>query len=170
MSGGPRPAGVNEHATETAAGGAFDPLRLVSVGLALVAASVHVWWGTPRTVLYLAAGTMPDPRPPLFVLTGALVMAGVVALYAGTDERRLYALGIAVMLAWSAGYVWWHLGGHGGLLPGVDGYGHRVGLATLFSDAHLLRPLDLLSMVTQLGAAAGFALLYRRAGDDGDGA
>lgn len=136
-------------------------LRLVGVQLAVVAASIHVWWGTPRALIYLRAGTAADPRPFLFLVSAAAVFAGVVALAAGYAPRRLYTLGAAVMFLYSVGYVWWHLGGHGGAIPGVAGYGHPrlSNLDTLLSDAHLFRPLDALAMGSQLGALVAFLVL-----------
>jgi hypothetical protein len=139
-------------------------LRMVGVQLAVVAAAIHLWWGVPRAVVYLRAGTAADPRPYLFVVSALLVFAGVVALYAGANQRALFGLGAGVMALYAVGYVQWHLGGHGGIVPGVEGYGHGGPsvVGTLLSSDHLFRPLDALAMSAELGALACFLALLLR--------
>lgn len=133
-------------------------LRLVGVQLAVVSAAVHVWWGFPRLLVYAQSGVFPDPRPALFLVSAAAILAGVVALVGGVPERPLYAAGIAVLAAYSLGYVGWHLGDHGGFLPGLTGASHaEATLPVLLS--HLAEPADAISMAAQLGAIVCFALL-----------
>lgn len=133
-------------------------VKLVGVQLAVVSAAVHVWWGFPRFLVYAQAGTFPDPRPVLFLASAALILAGVVALVAGVPERPLYAAGIAVLATYTVGYVAWHLGDHGGFLPGLTGATHtEPALPVLF--AHLADPADAVSMLAQVGAIACFAVL-----------
>ena len=139
-------------------------LKLVGVQLAVVSAAVHVWWGFPRLLVYAQAGTFPDPRPILFLVSAALILAGVVALVGGVPERPLYAAGIALLAAYSVGYVAWHLGDHGGFLPGLTGATHTEPVVPVLL-AHLADPADAISMLAQLGAIACFALLLA-AGDN----
>jgi hypothetical protein len=146
-------------------------LRIVGVQLAVVSAAIHLWWGLPRALVYLRVGTVADPRPYLFVVSAVAVVVGVAWLYAGGPRRKLYALGASVMALYAVGYVWWHLGGHGGAIPGVQGYGHPdlSNLGVLLSDGHLFRPLDALAMVTQLGALACFlGLLFGPVAESAD--
>jgi hypothetical protein len=141
-----------------------DVLRLVGVQLAVVSAAVHVWWGFPRLLVYAQAGTFPDPRPVLFLVSAAAILAGVVALVAGVRERPLYAAGIAVLSAYSLGYVAWHLGDHGGFLPGLTGATHTEPVLPVLV-AHLADPADAVSMAAQLGAIVCFALLLAADGN-----
>lgn len=133
-------------------------LELVGVQLAVVSAAVHVWWGFPRFLVYARAGTFPDPRPPLFLLSAAAVLVGVVALAAGVRKRPLYAAGLAVMAGYSLGYVGWHLGDHGGFLPGLTGATHTEPALPILL-AHLADPADAVAMAAQIGAICCFAAL-----------
>lgn len=86
--------------------------------LAIAAAGLHLVWGLPRLVAYLGIGRMPDPRPPLFVLSALVVAAAVVAYHAGVPERLPYAVVGLVMAGYLVGYAGWHVAGHPVLAPG----------------------------------------------------
>lgn len=127
-------------------------LRLIAVQSTLASVALHLLWGLPRAVIYFRTGTIADPRPYLFVVSGVALLAAVTALYFDAKHptpTQIYAFCAGVLALYVVGYLWWHLGGHGGLIPGVKGYGHPdlSNLGVLFSDAHLYRPLDLASMV-----------------------
>lgn len=91
--------------------------RVVGVQAAAVSAVVHLIEGVPRLAVYLPLLSFRDPRPYLFVPSGLLLLGVAVAVLAGARDRRLYSFGAGVMATYAAGYVWWHLTGHGGLLP-----------------------------------------------------
>ena len=134
-------------------------VKLVGVQLALVSAVIHLWWGVPRLLVYLPIGSLADPRPYLFVISGVAIFIGAAILSLGGPPRILYALGIGTMLAYALGYVAWHLTGHGGFLPGVAGYGHAEDPLQVVVDHLADDPLALAAMVVELGAVACFALL-----------
>lgn len=94
-------------------------LRIAGAQSALVAAGLHLVWGLPRLAVYLGAGRLPDPRPLLFVLSALAIGAAALALYRGAPARPIYALLIAVMVAYALGYLGWHLAGHP--IMGPDG-------------------------------------------------
>ncbi|MFC7095866.1 hypothetical protein [Halobaculum marinum] len=139
-------------------------LRVAGVQLGLIAIALHLYWGLPRAVVYLRAGTFADPRPYLFVVSGVALAVALLALYAVPERvsaRAVYAFAVAVLAVWIAGYVWWHLGGHGGAIPGVKGYGHPdlANLDILLSDQHLFKPFDLATNATGAGALVAFGTL-----------
>ncbi len=142
----------NESTTESAG---LVVARLVAGQAAFVAATVHLWWGFPRLFAYLQAGSFADPRPYLFVPSGLVLLGVVGAMLLGRRDKALYAVAAAVLAAYVLGYVWWHLGDHGGLVPG----GHAQGpLATILE--HLLaEPRDFVSMFAELVGLGAFAAL-----------
>jgi len=122
-------------------------VRIIGVQFGLVAVGLHFMWGLPRALIYVDTGTIADPRPYLFVLSGVAVTLALLGLYMVPEyfpEREVFAFTAVMMTVWIGGYVWWHLGGHGGAIPGVDGYGHPSlsNVELLLSDQHLFRPLD----------------------------
>ncbi|KTG11657.1 hypothetical protein AUR64_00245 [Haloprofundus marisrubri] len=129
--------------------------RLVAGQAAFVAATIHLWWGFPRMLAYLQAGSFVDPRPYLFVPSGLVLLGVVGAMLLGRRDKALYAVAAAVLAAYVLGYAWWHLGDHGGLVPG----GHALGpLATILE--HLLaQPRDFVSMFAELVGLGAFAAL-----------
>ena len=130
--------------------------RLLGAQLAGVAAAVHLWWGLPRLIVYLQAGSFADPRPYLFVPSAILLLVAATAILLGVPARRLAALSVGVMLTYAVGYAWWHLTDHGGMIPG----GHTdTPVATVVG--HLLDdPLAMVAMVTELLGSAALAVLF----------
>lgn len=103
-------------------------LELAALQLAGVVAAIHLWWGLERFVeRYLLYGYFSDPRPLVFVLTSMGIIAGVVYVVLGGRRKPVYLAGIGLFLAYLSGYFWWHLTGHGGALPGMDGHSHYHG-------------------------------------------
>jgi hypothetical protein len=103
-------------------------LELLALQLAGVIAAVHLWWGLERFVeRYLIYGYLRDPRPLIFVVTTMAIIAGVAYVTLGGRRKPVYLAGIGLLLAYLSGYFWWHLTGHGGALPGMDGHSHYHG-------------------------------------------
>ena len=130
--------------------------RLVGAQLAGIAAAIHLWWGVPRLAVYLQVGSVVDPRPYLFVPSAFLLLVAATGLLVGVPARRLSALAISIMLTYLIGYTWWHLGDHGGLIPG--GHAHNP-VATV--AAHLADdPLALVAVVAEALGSAVLAALF----------
>ena len=91
--------------------------RVVGVQAAAASAAIHLIEGVPKLAVYLPLLSFRDPRPYLFVPSGLLLLAISAAVLYGYRYRRLYSLGAGVMATYMAGYVWWHLTDHGGLVP-----------------------------------------------------
>ena len=138
--------------------------RLVAAGLAFLIAIVHLYWGMPRLTAYLMAGTMPDPRPPLFVLSGVAILVGVSIVAAGGDRRPIYVAGIALMLTYLLGYVAWHtVLDHGGFWPwGPGGHAHGGNPVVVIAQHLLADPLALVSKAAELCLLVLLVVLYRR--------
>lgn len=139
-------------------------VRLLAVQAAVVTAAVHLAWALPRLAVYLPLGQFADLRPYLFVPASLVLLGVATAELRGVHARRLYSLAVGVLLTFAAGYAWWHLTGHGGLVPG-----HRAADPVATVLGHLLDdPLAFVAMLAELVGAAAFAALYvlegRRAG------
>jgi hypothetical protein len=112
-------------------------LELVALQLAGVVAAIHLWWGLERFVeRYLLYGYLRDPRPFLFVVTTMGIIAGVTYVVLGGRRKPVYLAGIGLFVAFLSGYFWWHLTGHGGVLPGIEGYGHYGADSHSHSHSH----------------------------------
>ena len=140
-----------------------DALRIVGAGLAFLVAIVHLYWGMPRLIAYLNVGTMPDPRPPLFVLSGVAILIGVTIVAAGGDRRPVYVAGIALMLAYLLGYGAWHtVLGHGAFWPwGPGGHVHGGNPIVVIAEHLVADPLALVSKLAELALLAILIVLYR---------
>lgn len=144
-------------------------VRIIGVQFGLVAVGLHFMWGLPRALVYFETGTLADPRPYLFVASGIAVTLALLGLYMVPEyfpERKVFAFAAVMMSVWIGGYVWWHLGGHGGAIPGVDGYGHpELGnVAILFSDQHLFQPLDFATVSSEVIAISAYLWLLATGG------
>lgn len=99
-------------------------LRAAAAALVFVTAAYHLWWGFPRSLVYLAAldGTVPpDPRPFLFVALALVLLAGPYLVTRDLVSLRNAYVGATLLLAGSiAAWVFWHATGHGAFL--VDGF------------------------------------------------
>ena len=132
-------------------------------------AGVHLYWGIPRFVAYASIGTMPDPRPLAFVLSGHAILVALTLILLGTvDSRRIYVPGMVLMVVHLVSYAAWHtVLGHG--VPGATataGHGHshlHLGNALLVVFEHVVNsPLALVSKVAELGVLVVLAGLYVR--------
>lgn len=129
----------------------FDAnVGIIGVALAYIVAGIHLTHpklGMPRLVLLASTGNLSllvsHPRPLAFVLSGLAIVAGVSLVIWGYRRRALYAFGIALMIAYIAGYFAWHFSGHGGFLPGREPLLHGLSplenvVAHLTGDARAL--------------------------------
>ena len=113
-------------------------LRGISGLTALLVAWIHILhpqYGITQLLLLLEVGTLYDPRPPLFVVSGVLLLVGIVVCYFGLfgiPRRYLYLAGIVLMGGYLSGYFLWHtVLDHGAFWPYIEGHGHsNVGLTT----------------------------------------
>ena len=84
-------------------------LELAAVTLAAMTATIHLSLGASGFVEYVATGDRPGVLAPLFVLTGVVIVAGIVAGMVGTiGRRRLYTAGLLLMIVHLVAYVDWH--------------------------------------------------------------
>lgn len=148
-----------------------ERLKLVAGVLAVVVAGIHLYWGIPRFAVYASIGTMPDPRPLAFVLSGHAIMAGLtIAVTGHLDRGRLYLPGMALMLAHLLGYAAWHTVFRHGVAGSEASHSHGpLGFAeaVVVVGEHLVNsPLALVSKVTEfalLGSLVALYLVERRA-------
>lgn len=147
--------------------------RPVVAGLVFVTAAYHLWWGFPRTLIYLQGlgtlsrqGLIPDPRPFLFVAFALVLLVGP---YLVTREyvsiRRAYQAGIALMILSFFAWIAWHETGHGAFLTGTpapDSGGHSHGnvLVTIY-DHYVTTPIEGVVKSVELLAAGLFGWLLR---------
>jgi hypothetical protein len=99
-------------------------VELLALQLAGLVVATHVYWGLDRFAEQLRYGVYVDPRPVLFVLSSAAIIAGVAYAALGGRREPVYALGIGLMLLYVFGYWGWHLMGHLPALPWVDSQSH----------------------------------------------
>lgn len=143
-----------------------DYLKYTTVVLLLVVAGIHLYWGIPRFTAYASVGTMPDPRPLAFVLSGhAIVLAITLVVLGVIESRRTYLPGIALMLVHLVGYAAWHtVLSHGGEAVASGGHSHdhiHVGDIVLDLIQHLVNsPLALGSKLTELTVVLLLSSLY----------
>lgn len=147
--------------------------RAVVAALVFITASYHLWWGFPRSLIYLRGlsslagrGLVPDPRPFLFV---AFAVALLVGPYLVTREyvrlARAYQVGAVLMVLSVLAWIFWHETGHGAFLidapaPEPAGHSHGTVLHTIY-DHYVTTPLEGVIKTTELTAAALFGWLLR---------
>jgi len=148
-------------------------LRAVAAALVFVTAAYHLWWGFPRSLVYLAAfgtGVPPDPRPFLFVALGLLLLAGpYLVSFDVVSLRTAYAGGALLLVGSIAAWVTWHATGHGAFL--VDGFsapasggGHSHGnqnTVLLILDHFNTEPVEGAIKLVETAAVAVFVTLLR---------
>lgn len=140
------------------------PITAGMAGLVGVLHFFHPAHGFPRLLQYLQFWVAPDPRPFAFTLSGLAIFAGIGLAIADIHRKKLYTLGIAMMLTFLLGYGAWHtLLGHGTFWPTIksDGHAHVNPLVTigghLFNDGYAL-----LSKILEAALLVLLALCYRR--------
>lgn len=140
-----------------------DRVTLVAVGLALIVAGIHLQWGLPRFAVYATVGTMADPRPLAFVLSGHAIAGGITLAALGVVERRrLYLPGMALMVVHLVAYAAWHTV----LAHGVGGGSHHEQMTPLIGLHVVLEhvvnaPRALASKVAEATLLVLLAWLYR---------
>jgi len=150
-------------------------LRGVAAALVFVTAAYHLWWGFPRSLVYLQAfgtGVPPDPRPFLFVALGVLLLAGPYLVSFDVVSLRAAYAGAALLLVGSiAAWVTWHATGHGAILvdgfsaPASGGGGHSHGnqnTVLLILDHFNTEPVEAAIKVVEAAAVAIFGTLLWR--------
>lgn len=141
-------------------------LRYVAAGLAFLVGGIHAFHpslGFPRLVEYALIGSLFDPRPLVFTLSGIAIFAGVLLAYNGIARREIHLLGIVLMVTFLGGYVLWHtLLDHGAFWPTIPSQGHTdLGTVELVV-LHLQRkPLELVSKTAETLLALILVVLYR---------
>lgn len=132
--------------------------------LAVIVAGLHLYWGIPRFLLYASIGSMPDPRPIAFVLSGHAILIAVTLVPAGVlQARSLYLPGIALMVIHISGYAAWHTV----LSHGVSGTDHTHGTHNLLDQFHIVlehvvnSPLALSSKTAEFAVLVFLVVLYR---------
>lgn len=128
-------------------------LHFLGVQGTLVSALVHLWMGVPLLVVYLPLWEFYDPRGYLFVPSALLLLVVLAGLYFDRAVRPLLALGVVILLGYVAGYVWWHLGDHGGTVP--SGHSHESPLS-LVVEHFVDDPLAFFAIVVELVGAGSF--------------
>lgn len=150
-------------------------LRGVAAALVFATAAYHLWWGLPRSIIYLQAveslsgrGLPPDPRPFFFVAMAAALLAGpylVTRRIIGL--RDAYIAGTVILLGSIAGWVFWHTTGHGAFLvdgfsaPAASNAGHHHDQSTvaLVLDHFVVEPVEGVIKIIELSAIAIFVTL-----------
>lgn len=103
-------------------------LRLVGAALSAFVASIHLLHpqlGAPRLIAFIEVGTLFDPRPLAFTVSGFLIVFGVLLVYNRLYVRHVYFGGIVLMATYLVGYVAWHtVLDHGGFWPHIPAHGH----------------------------------------------
>lgn len=142
-------------------GRARTALEFVASQLVFAAGLIHVVLGARNWLRWLGAGFLlpRDVRWPLFVLSGLAVLAGLYAASRTADRRPYYVAGIVVMLGYVVAYFGWHLGGHRPLLLLGPAAGTEAITVHWFLDHLFAGPLETVSVVAELLAAAALAAL-----------
>ncbi|WP_324663208.1 hypothetical protein [Haloarcula sediminis] len=148
-------------------------LRGVALALVFVTAAYHLWWGFPRSLVYLNAfgtGVPPDPRPFLFVALGAVLLAGpYLVTFDVVSLRTAYAGAALVLVGSIAAWVFWHATGHGAFLADgfsapASGGGHSHGEqnTVLLILSHFdTEPVEGAIKLVETAAVVIFAALFR---------
>ena len=96
------------------------------------------------------------------IIAPILLVVVLVGLSFDRAVRPLLVLGTVVLLGYVVGYVWWHLGDHGGLVP----HGHTHASPVTLVVEHVAADLAAFAtIVNELGGADAF--VGRLAGGDG---
>jgi hypothetical protein len=158
-------------------------LRRAAAALIFVTAAYHLWWGFPRSLVYLtaadslsASGLPPDPRPFLFVAFGLALLAGPYFVTRRIVPIRYAYLGAIVLLTGSIlAWIGWHATGHGAFLidglsapAGDDGHTHGTQNTVLLIVDHFdTEPTETAIKVVEAAAAAILCFLRFRDTDVG---
>lgn len=140
-------------------------LGLVAGTLAVVVAGLHLYWGMPRFAVYVTVGTMPDPRPLAFVLSGHAILVGVTLVAIDRlDRQRLYLPGMVLLVMHLLGYAAWHTVFRHGFVESSTGHTHDshglVDAGVVVLEHVVNSPLAFASKFTELVLLGCLAVLY----------
>lgn len=100
-------------------------------------------------MIHLQVGTLFDPRPLAFTVSGFLIIFGILLVYHGLFVQRVYIGGILLMLLFLVGYGTWHtVLEHGGFWPHIHAHGHHDTSAIEIIWVHLVN--DTIAMVSKI--------------------
>jgi len=141
-------------------------LRILGATLAAFVAGIHLLHpqlGLPRLIVYLQVGTLFDPRPLLFTLSGLAILAGIVLAYRGVAVEYVYLGGMLLMVTYVLGFVVWHtVLGHGAFWPHLPGQRHtELGFVENVLTHMAVEPVELVSKLAELALLAVLGVLYR---------
>lgn len=152
-------------------------LRVAAAGLVFGTAAFHLWWGLPRSIIYLqvadrwlGTGLPPDPRPFLFVPFAAVLLAGPYLVTRRlVTLRTAYVAGTVLMALSIAAWAGWHLTGHGAFLyggfetsGGATGHSHDTGPVHLLLDHFVTEPVEsAVKTIEGIAIALFVTLLWR---------
>ena len=137
-------------------------LRFAAAQLVFVAGLLHLGLGVVNWVRWLSVGFLVprDLRWPLFVLSGLVVLGGLVAAGRAADRRPYYAAGVVAMLGYAVGYFGWHLSGHRPLLLLGPASARETVSVAWFVDHLFAGPVETVTLFAEfLAIAALLALL-----------
>jgi hypothetical protein len=142
--------------------------RLVRLGagqLATIVGMLHVWLGIREWSLYLRGGSLvpPDIRVPLWTFSGLVVLvATAIVMLEDISDRRVYAGGAAISLAYVLGYYSWHLGGHRSFFVGGDPKLHDQGPIEFVLTHTFAGPVEFFALLTEMALLILLVVLMRR--------
>lgn len=148
-------------------------LRALAAALVFATAAYHLSWGLPRTLIYLqglgyllSQGTLPDPRPFLFVVFALALFAGPYLVTRDVVTlRRGYQLGMLAMGLAIVAWMSWHLTDHFAFLfpenAVAPGDSSHVGVVRTLVDHYVNNPIEGAVKTVELFAAMTFGALWR---------
>lgn len=144
---------------------ARSALEFVGVQFAAIVAGVHLYWAIPRLIrqLQIDQPIWWDPRPLVFIVSGIVLLAGLVLLQRGVLRRVYgYVLGIGLMLTYLLGWAYWHLNGHLAALPWIERpHGHGGDPLVILAQHFVGSPVDAIAKTAEfLLLIVLVALLY----------
>jgi len=145
-------------------------LRLAAGQLAVLVGMLHFWLGVRNWSAYLGGGILlpPDLRGPLWTLSGLLILVAVpIVVLEGITDRRVYAAGIALSLAYFVGYYAWHAGGHRlALIAGEPNNAHAIDAGFVLSHT-FAGAAEFFALLTEAALIVVLVALWRRPEPDG---
>lgn len=139
-----------------------SPVYLLAAHLAVVVAVIHLSLGLYNWIRWANAGFFfpRDVRWPLFVLSGVVLVLGLLVAAQGRHRRPLYLGGILMMAAYVVGYFGWHVGGHRTLFFVGEGTGHHhEPLSAVLLDHLFAGPVEFLAVASEVSLAVVLAYL-----------
>lgn len=141
-------------------------LRLAAAVLASLVAGIHLLHpqlGAPRLIRYIQVGTLFDPRPLLFTLSGFLIVFGIVLVFNGLFVRQVYLFGVGLMVVYLLGFAAWHtVLDHGGFWPTLRASSDpSTGFLTNIWLHMTADMAEMVSILSELALVVLLVVLYR---------